>query len=114
MLLQNLRGNWESQDPFSGFSFPVGVPCCANFHGWSALPVNFLLGIWCMQEVKAPAITVSFAFFALLYFRYAIFLGNIAGKLFERIPRANTKEVFTIGGHLLYEYSSKRHLNFVA
>lgn len=113
MLLQNLGVNWESQDPFSGFSFLVGVPRCGNFHGWSALPVNFLLGIWCMQEVKAPAITVSFAF-VLLYFRYAIFLGNIAGELFERIPRENTKEVFAIGDHLLYEYSSKRPLNFVA
>lgn len=67
-----------------------------------------------MHEGKSPAIAVSVAVFVLLYLGYAVFLEKIAGELFERFPRENRKAVFTIGGHLLYEYSLKRPVNFVA
>lgn len=107
-------GNLRMPLQISPSPLPVGMPCSGNFHGWSASPVNFLLGIWCMQEGKSPVITVSVAVVVLLYLGYGFFLEKIAGKLFERLPRENRKAVFTIGGHLLYEYSLKRPVNFVA
>lgn len=68
-----------------------------------------------MQEGKSPAIAVAVAVLILLYLGYAVFLEKKnAGKLFERFPRENRKAVFTIGGHLLYEYSLKGPVNYVA
>lgn len=114
MLPQKMWVCWDSEDAFADFAFPVGVPRGGNFHGWSVSPVNFLLGIWCMQEGKFPVIAVPVVVFVLLYLGYAVFLEKITGKLFERFPRENRKAVFAIGGHLLYEYSLKRPVNFVA
>lgn len=71
-----------------------------------------------MQEGKSPVIALPVAVLVLLYLEYAVFQGKICQKKncrqAERFPRENRKALFTIGGHLLYGYSLKRPVNFVA
>lgn len=96
MLLQKMWLHWEFEDASADFPFslPVGVPCGGSFHGWSASPVNFLLGIWCMQEGKSPVIAVSLAVFVFALLGICCFpRKKIAGELCERFLRENRKAV---------------------
>lgn len=94
MLLQRMWVHWESEDASADFPFPlpVGVPCCGNFHGWSASPVNFLPGIWCMQEGESAAIAVPVAVFVLLYLGYAVFLEKLQASCLRGFQERREKQ----------------------